>query len=325
MRRLRREGRERCPIPRSASPSAQMDCTVGETEPNLNKIGISPGGGDARRGPGHLSRNARRLAISSATDREAGGGAGRPDREGARRHRRRNNHLPPRRGLYTATAATICNSQQLFSPDGKCLATYDKAHLFAAERNWYQRGRPGDCGRHQTRQDGHDHLLRPALSRICPASGRSRRGHYCQQHELDQRPLSAGHWGWTGERVQALVSTRALENVSFVAMSCRVGHEVAAPDLEFDSFGHSCIASPSGKMLASLGNGEGIAIAQSTSPRPILIAGGASPPTGWIGVRNSIAETETHRDHVESWVSCRVRDRCRNASPNVRDDLSKIS
>jgi predicted amidohydrolase len=37
---------------------------------------------------------------------------------------------------------------------------------------------------------------------------------------------------------------------------------VAAPGVEFDSIGHSCVASPSGKILASLGAGEGVAVAK---------------------------------------------------------------
>ena len=74
-------------------------------------------------------------------------------------------------------------------------------------------------------------------------------------------PYQRDFWGWSPERTQGLVSTRALENVAFVAMSCRVGHEVAGPDLAFDSFGPSCVASPSGKILARIVDGEGVAVA----------------------------------------------------------------
>jgi predicted amidohydrolase len=73
-------------------------------------------------------------------------------------------------------------------------------------------------------------------------------------------------WGWGPERTQGLVSTRALENVAFVAMSCRVGHEVAGPDLAFDSFGPSCVVSPSGKILARILDGEGLAVAHVDIP-----------------------------------------------------------
>ena len=79
-------------------------------------------------------------------------------------------------------------------------------------------------------------------------------------------PYQRDMWGWSGERVRGLASTRALENVTVMAMSCRVGHEVAAPGVEFDSFGHSTIASPSGKILASMTEGEGLAYAKIDIP-----------------------------------------------------------
>ncbi|MGH7185558.1 MAG: nitrilase-related carbon-nitrogen hydrolase, partial [Pseudomonadota bacterium] len=41
-----------------------------------------------------------------------------------------------------------------------------------------------------------------------------------------------------------------------VAMANRVGRE-----MDFDSLGHSCIVAPSGKILASVPAGEGLAIA----------------------------------------------------------------
>jgi predicted amidohydrolase len=63
-------------------------------------------------------------------------------------------------------------------------------------------------------------------------------------------------WGWSGVTTQGMAATRALENGVFVAMANRVGHEKG-----FDSLGHSCIASPSGQILASLPSGEDIAIA----------------------------------------------------------------
>jgi 5-aminopentanamidase len=69
-------------------------------------------------------------------------------------------------------------------------------------------------------------------------------------------------WGWGGQITQSLASTRALENLTFLAMANRVGHEKATEELAFDSFGHSCIAGPSGKILASIPEGEGMAVAR---------------------------------------------------------------
>lgn len=64
-------------------------------------------------------------------------------------------------------------------------------------------------------------------------------------------------WGWTGERTEALASTRALENTVHVAMAARVGQEAG-----FHSLGHSCIAAPSGDFLALIEEGEGVASAE---------------------------------------------------------------
>ena len=69
-------------------------------------------------------------------------------------------------------------------------------------------------------------------------------------------------WGWSGPVIQGLAATRALENGTFVAMANRVGDEELAPGLSFTSLGHSCIAAPSGKILAALAEGEGLAVAR---------------------------------------------------------------
>lgn len=63
-------------------------------------------------------------------------------------------------------------------------------------------------------------------------------------------------WGWVGERTEALAATRALENTVHVAMAARVGEEAG-----FHSLGHSCIAAPSGKLLALVEQGEGVGVA----------------------------------------------------------------
>jgi predicted amidohydrolase len=73
-------------------------------------------------------------------------------------------------------------------------------------------------------------------------------------------------WGWSGKTTQGLAATRALENVTFVAMANRAGREG-----EFTSLGWSCIASPSGQVLAGLEEGEGIAVATVTLDSPDLV------------------------------------------------------
>ena len=63
----------------------------------------------------------------------------------------------------------------------------------------------------------------------------------------------------------SLAERRALENVTFVAMANRVGREGG-----FTSLGWSCVASPSGHVLAGLEEGEGIAAATVTLDSPDL-------------------------------------------------------
>lgn len=67
-------------------------------------------------------------------------------------------------------------------------------------------------------------------------------------------------WGWVGERTEALAATRALENTINVAMAARTGQEAG-----FHSLGHSCVAAPSGKVLALVEQSEGVAVATVTT------------------------------------------------------------
>ena len=46
----------------------------------------------------------------------------------------RENRLTMAVGAYTMRDGGVYDSQLLFGPDGECLAVYDKAHLFASER-----------------------------------------------------------------------------------------------------------------------------------------------------------------------------------------------
>jgi len=61
--------------------------------------------------------------------------------------------------------------------------------------------------------------------------------------------------GWGGDTVSALARIRALENGVHVAMADRAGVEAGR------SLGGSTVASPTGRVLATLGAGEGVATA----------------------------------------------------------------
>jgi len=249
---------------------AQMDCVVGETEPNLTKI---------RRFAETAAGLGAQLVIfpeCAATGYFVGDKisalAGPPDGPTSRAlgEIARSAGLYLACGLYTSDDGAICNSQQLFSPEGECLATYHKAHLFAAERNYYSAGNTpvvvdtalGKLGMTICYDlifpDYVRHLIDLGADIVINSTN--------WINDVYQRDV----WGWSPERTQGLVSTRALENVAFVAMSCRVGHEVAGPGLAFDSFGPSCVVSPSGKILARILDGEGVAVAHVDIPEAEL-------------------------------------------------------
>ena len=80
--------------------------------------------------------------------------------------------------------------------------------------------------------------------------------------------------GWGGDTVASLVRIRALENGVHVAMADRAGVEAG-----WRSLGCSTVAAPTGRVLATLGADEGIALATIDVAIPISFAGRKSPPT----------------------------------------------
>ena len=240
---------------------AQMDCTVGEIEPNLDKI---------RR----LAETAANLDadlvifpecavtgyfVGDRLGELAASPDGPPSKALGEIARSTNLHLAC--GLFTSDGGAILNSQQLFSPQGECLATYHKAHLFAAERTLCQAGNDPVVVETALGRIGmticYDLIFPEYIRSLIDLGADLVINSTNWIHDAYQRDV----WGWSPERTQGLVSTRALENVTFLAMSCRVGHEAAGPDLAFDSFGPSCVVSPSGKILARILDGEGVAVA----------------------------------------------------------------
>ena len=240
----------------------QMDCVVGEITPNLNKIRHFAGlaaslGADIAIYPeccttGYfIGDKLSTLAEpdDGATAKELGDIA-------------RSSKLHLAVGMFTKDGNAVRNSQLLFAPDGKRLATYHKAHLFASEREFC---RPGDQPVVADTKLGkigmticYDLIFPEYLRRPIEMGADFIINSTDWIHDGYQRDF----WGFNGERIRGLVSTRALENGIVFAMANRVGHEVAAPGVEFDSIGHSCVASPSGKILASLSSGEGVAVAK---------------------------------------------------------------
>jgi predicted amidohydrolase len=245
---------------------AQMDCVIGETEPNLNKIRYftelaAKLGAELVIFPECATTGYFIGEKMSKLAEPSDGPTAKTLGEIAKQNKI---HLAC--GMYTAQGNGICNSQLLFSPAGKCLAVYDKAHLFSKERELYKAGNKPvvvETGIGKIGMTICYDLIFPDYVRRLVELGAD---FIINSTNWINDPYQREVWGWTGERVRGLASTRALENVTIMAMSCRVGHEVAAPGVEFDSFGHSTIASPSGKILASMTEGEGVAFAKIDIP-----------------------------------------------------------
>ena len=159
-------------------------------------------------------------------------------------------------GLVEQDGDDLFNSSVLVCPTDGLTAHYRKVHLFSDERHVY---RPGDepvvvslpfarvaltiC---------YD-LLFPEYIRRLVLDGADVILNSTNWMTTDKQ---IQRWGWGPEQVMALARTRALENTRFVAMACRVGQE--GPVV---SFGHSCIANPSGRLLTRMSYDQGLALA----------------------------------------------------------------
>jgi 5-aminopentanamidase len=165
-------------------------------------------------------------------------------------------------GAYTQDEGAVRNSQLLFGPDGKTLAVYHKAHLFASERT---QCRPGDRPVVVDTALGrlglticYDLIFPDYARRLVELGAEIVINSTNWIADAYQREV----WGWTGPTAQSLAAVRALENGVVLAMADRVGREALGESLVFDSLGHSTIAGPSGRILASVPAGEGVAVAR---------------------------------------------------------------
>jgi 5-aminopentanamidase len=246
---------------RMALAVAQMDCVVGDVAANIAKIS-------------ELSAAAKALGAELVVFPEcATTGYFAPrvaelaepaDGPSAKRLASiaRENALHLAVGAYTRGEAGVRNSQLLFGPDGACLAIYHKAHLFSSER---QVCTPGDRPMVVDTALGriglticYD-LVFPDYARRLTELGA---GIILNSTNWIADAYQREVWGWSGPTAQSLAVARALENGVVLAMADRVGREALNETLVFDSLGHSCIVGPSGRVLASVPSGEGVALAR---------------------------------------------------------------
>jgi predicted amidohydrolase len=159
-------------------------------------------------------------------------------------------------GMPVAADGRFYDAQLLFGPDGRRLATYHKAHLFAAEREHYTAGETPMVIDTELGRIGmtvcYDLIFPDYVRHLVDLGADILINSTNWISDAWQREV----WGWTGPVVQALAGTRALENGIWLAMADCYG-----PEAGFDSLGHSCIAAPSGRIVASVEQGQGFAMA----------------------------------------------------------------
>lgn len=160
-------------------------------------------------------------------------------------------------GMAIRDRGKFYDAQLLFGPDGAHLATYRKAHLFSTEREWFSAGDTPlvidtaiGCIGMTICYD----LIFPEYIRRLVDLGADL---VINSTNWITDDFQRNTWGWGASAVQSLAATRALENGIWLVMANGVG-----PEWIFESIGHSCIVAPSGKILSSVGGGQGVASAK---------------------------------------------------------------
>ncbi len=167
-------------------------------------------------------------------------------------------------GVIESAGPDLFDSLALFAPGDGLLASYRKVHLFSGERVTFRSGDAPAIVDTALGRIGlticYD-LMFPEYVRGLVLGGADL---IINGTDWITDPWQTGQ-GWSGPNVRALVQVRALENGIHVAMADRVGEEAG-----FTSLGHSTIAGPTGAVLATLGDGDGIAVAHVKDPTPDL-------------------------------------------------------
>lgn len=159
-------------------------------------------------------------------------------------------------GMPVVADGAFFDAQLLFAPDGQRLATYHKVHLFSLERSFYTPGNAPLVVETALGRIGltvcYDLIFSDYVRRLTELGADLIVNSTNWISNAWQREV----WGWSGPVVQSLAGTRALENGVWLAMADCIGQEA-----DYVSLGHSCIVAPSGRILASVGEGHGFAVA----------------------------------------------------------------
>lgn len=149
----------------------------------------------------------------------------------------------------------IFNRTVVIAPDGECLATYDKIHLFdvqLAEGEVYRESALFSAGAHPVSVDLPEcsmglsicfDLRFPKLYRHYAQSGAA----LVVVPAAFTRPTGAAHW-------HTLLRARAIENGLFIAAAAQCGRTAEGRE----TYGHSVVYDPWGRELGALGEAPGI-------------------------------------------------------------------
>ena len=146
------------------------------------------------------------------------------------------------------------NTGVLISSKGEVLSRYRKVHLFSTEKEMFVPGSEAAVVETELGTLGLTicmDLLFPEYIRGLVLSG----AEYILNSTDWLRYGPLDRWQWHYRQPRALATVRALENTVCLAMACQWGTEG-----EFAKFGYSCIVSPSGRILAGVEEGEGVAV-----------------------------------------------------------------
>jgi predicted amidohydrolase len=158
-------------------------------------------------------------------------------------------------GSIIERSGDACHNTGVFvAPAGGLLTAYRKVHLFADEKTMFAPGERAGIVETPLGTFGLTicmDLLFPEYVRGLVLSG----AEYILNSTDWLRWGALDEWEWCSEQPRALARIRALENTVGLAMACQWGTEG-----EFTKFGHSCIVSPSGRILAGIEGGEGVVV-----------------------------------------------------------------
>lgn len=153
------------------------------------------------------------------------------------------------------------NTGVFIGPNGQLLAKYRKVHLFHLEKQMFSSGTEPVIVRTELGTFGLTicmDLLFPEYIRGLVLNG----AEYILNTTNWLRWGPPDEWAWSPLQPRALACIRALENTVGLAMACQWGQEGV-----FTKFGHSCIVSPSGRVLAGLEEGEGVVVHELSMDR----------------------------------------------------------